>query len=97
MLSRLFQLVESHYTKLIVGSGVIGANVGGYYCAKQGDRYIYGAIGGGLAGAWFGSMSPVLIPMLFLTLPGYLLSKRHSSQQVSLLKEETPKVQKDLV
>jgi hypothetical protein len=89
MISKLFQLVETHYTKLIAGSGIIGANVGGYYCATTGDSYIHGAVGGAFAGAWFGSESPVVVPILFLATPGYLISKLRSSQEESRRKAET--------
>lgn len=89
MQAKLFQLVESNYTKLILGSGILGANVGGYYCVRKGDSYIHGAIGGGFAGAWFGSVSPVVVPLLFLASPGYLLSKLRSSQEESRRKAET--------
>lgn len=82
-------MTESHYDKLILGSGIIGANVGTYACTKENSGYIFGAVTGGFAGLVFGAVSPIVIPGILLGGPGYALAKLRSSPQESPPKEGT--------
>lgn len=59
----------------VLGGGVIGANMGGYSYAQDGDSYIFGAVAGGILGCAGGALFPLAIPVIVVGLPGYALSK----------------------
>lgn len=87
----------AHHDNIIVGSAIVGANVGAYVTTKTNDGYMFGVIVGGLGGGLSGALSPIIFPGLIFGGPGYIVSKLHSSLRESRQREERLKDLKDLV
>ena len=60
---------------MIVGGGIVGANLGVYHAAKYDESYIFGVSAGFLAGCAIGCMLPVIVPVTVVSSPGYLAYK----------------------
>lgn len=93
MIRKGVQLVELHHDRVVIGSAVIGANIGTYgFCTDRVtlSRFSMGVILGGSIGAFTGLVAPIAVPLALLASPGLIASVIRSSQIESQLKEETP-------
>ena len=81
--NKYYSLYIKHITPYIFTTSVIGANIGSFYTTEN-DKYnknintrlfIKNIFVYGVGGLMFGLTSPVLLPVVVLTTPGYLLSK----------------------
>jgi hypothetical protein len=95
MVKRLIDIVSSNYENIVIGSSILGANVGTYVAAKQNSDYLFGMCSGAIGGMVIGVVSPVLLPGVVLGAPGYAISKLHSSLQGSQQKAGTRVIHPD--
>lgn len=95
-------MIRNH-EKIVLASAVVGANVGGYLFVKDDPitkntlpMWGLGTLIGAGAGSFVAYTAPVVIPLMAVSIPGYLLAKHHSCQQEWQPKAEIQEVQKDL-
>lgn len=75
MWNRAVNWALRNHDSLVIMGGLMGANVGVYYAAKDDDHYFFMGSLGFIAGCGLGALSPVIVPVALLSTPGYVFYK----------------------